>query len=108
MSRRSSGHLLGVALLSSALAACASTAGDVDEGPPTTPLFDGSSLDGWHVDIPAADDDPTVGPAFIVRDGMLVSLGYPLGHLITNEEILGTTGSTSSTGFPVKWATAAS
>ena len=48
-------------------------------------LFNGKNLDGWHVDIPAMDDDPSIKSAFIVRDGKLVSLGEPRGHLITND-----------------------
>lgn len=47
-------------------------------------LFNGKDLTGWHADIPAKDDDPDLGPSFIVRDGMLVSLGTPRGHLITD------------------------
>ncbi|WP_316769084.1 DUF1080 domain-containing protein [Pedobacter frigiditerrae] len=47
-------------------------------------LFDGKSLAGWHSDVPAKDKDPNIKPSFIVRDGMLVSLGDPRGHLITD------------------------
>ncbi len=47
-------------------------------------LFDGKSLAGWHVDVPAKDKDPKTPDAFIIRDGMLVSLGEPRGHLITD------------------------
>jgi len=49
-------------------------------------LFSGSDLSGWHVDVPAMDSNPDTLNPFIVRDGMLVSLGTPGGHLITNEE----------------------
>ncbi len=48
------------------------------------PLFNGRDLAGWHADIPKADDDPDVKPSFIVRDKMLVSLGVPRGHLLTD------------------------
>ena len=48
-------------------------------------LFNGKDLSGWTVDVPAADDDPDMKPSFIVRDGMLVSLGEPRGHLITDK-----------------------
>lgn len=48
------------------------------------PLFDGESLDGWHADVPAADEDPDLAPSFEVVDGILVSRGTPAGHLITN------------------------
>src|SRR5687768_177793 len=48
-------------------------------------LFDGESLAGWHADVPSADGNANVDPAFVARDGMLVSLGKPGGHLITDE-----------------------
>ncbi|MFI4862433.1 MAG: DUF1080 domain-containing protein [Phycisphaerales bacterium JB063] len=53
-------------------------------GPQTTSLFNGTDLAGWHSDVPAADDNPDIDPSFIVRDGMVVSLGSPGGHLITD------------------------
>lgn len=46
-------------------------------------IFNGSDLSNWTVDVPSADDDTDTPPSFIVRDGMLVSLGEPRGHLIT-------------------------
>jgi len=72
-------------------------------------LFNGKDLSGWHLDTPARDAvgeatdfevkegvitfDTRKGewwevtpPSFIVRDGMLVSLGRPLGHLVTDGE----------------------
>lgn len=52
--------------------------------PSTTSLFNGKSLDGWHIDVPEMDSIPTVRNPFIVRDGMLVSLGTPQGHVITD------------------------
>ncbi len=48
-------------------------------------LFNGKDLSGWHVDVPAMDTTDVQSP-FIVRDGLLVSLGTPGGHLITDEE----------------------
>lgn len=48
-------------------------------------LFNGKDLSGWHADVPAADDNPDVAPSFVARDGLLVSLGNPPGHLITDE-----------------------
>ena len=51
----------------------------------TQSLFNGSDLSGWHVDVPAMDINPDTLNPFIVRDGMLVSLGTPGGHLITDE-----------------------
>jgi hypothetical protein len=47
-------------------------------------LFNGRDLSGWHADVPAADTTPGIRPSFIVRDGNLVSLGEPRGHLMTN------------------------
>jgi Domain of Unknown Function (DUF1080) len=47
-------------------------------------LFNGKDLMGWHVDIPAADSNPRLPSAFVVRNGLLVSLGEPRGHLITD------------------------
>lgn len=49
-------------------------------------LFNGKDLDGWHMDVPAMDKNPDTLVPFIVRDGLLVSLGDPRGHLITDEE----------------------
>jgi len=48
-------------------------------------LFNGKDLTGWHVDVPDMDDNPTTINPFIVRDGNLVSLGIPRGHLITDK-----------------------
>jgi hypothetical protein len=47
------------------------------------PLFNGRDLSGWKPDIPAKDKNPDAPDSFIVRDGMLVSLGTPRGHLLT-------------------------
>jgi hypothetical protein len=54
------------------------------EKPKTISLFNGVDLTGWHVDVPAMDDNPDTINPFIVRDSMLVSLGTPGGHLITD------------------------
>jgi hypothetical protein len=48
-------------------------------------LFNGRDLSGWHVDCPQRDKDPSARIPFVVRDGMLVSLGTPGGHLVTDE-----------------------
>lgn len=66
--------ILAVACL--AVAACGQT---VD-------LFNGKDLAGWHWDVPEMDNNPDMRNPFIVRDGMLVSLGKPGGHLITDKE----------------------
>ena len=50
----------------------------------TIDLFNGKDLTGWHADVPAMDANPDTLNPFIVRDGMLVSLGTPGGHLITD------------------------
>ena len=47
-------------------------------------LFNGKDLSGWHVDVPKMDNDPNVKSPFIVRNGLLVSLGKPNGHLISD------------------------
>ncbi|GAP68659.1 hypothetical protein BA6E_104102 [Bacteroidales bacterium 6E] len=47
-------------------------------------LFNGSDLSGWHWDVPAMDYNPDTVMPFIVREGLLVSLGTPGGHLITD------------------------
>lgn len=49
-------------------------------------LFNGKDLTGWTADVPEADGKPDTKPSFIVRDGNLVSLGKPLGHLVTDKE----------------------
>lgn len=47
-------------------------------------LFDGKDLKGWHIDVPQLDGNPRGRNPFIVRNGMLVSLGEPQGHIITD------------------------
>jgi hypothetical protein len=49
-------------------------------------LFNGRDLSGWHADVPEADGKTNFPPTFIVRNGMLVSLGKPEGHLISDAE----------------------
>ena len=48
-------------------------------------LFNGKNLKGWHMDVPKLDDNPAAPKPFVVRDGRLVSLGTPNGHLITDD-----------------------
>ncbi|VAX41900.1 FIG00653084: hypothetical protein [hydrothermal vent metagenome] len=50
----------------------------------STSLFNGKNLKGWHVDVPTLDKHPKAKSPFIVRDGKLVSLGKPNGHLVTD------------------------
>lgn len=47
-------------------------------------LFNGKNLEGWHIDVPAMDTNAAAPNPFIIRNGMLVSLGTPQGHLITD------------------------
>jgi hypothetical protein len=47
-------------------------------------LFNGKDLSGWHADVPEMDNNAAAKNPFIVRNGMLVSLGKPNGHLITD------------------------
>ena len=51
----------------------------------TVELFNGKNLNGWHIDIPDMDKDSNMKSPFIIRNGMLVSLGNPQGHLITDK-----------------------
>lgn len=53
--------------------------------PESIALFNGTDLTGWHADVPEKDKKPDLKPSFIVRDGMLVSMGEPRGHLITDK-----------------------
>ena len=48
-------------------------------------LFNGKNLKGWHWDVPEMDKNPGARNPFIIRDGLLVSLGTPRGHLITDK-----------------------
>ena len=70
-------RLIPILLVIAVLAGC-------DMPPEPKSLFDGTSLKGWHSDIPAMDTSSTATSPFIVRDGMLVSLGKPEGHLISD------------------------
>jgi hypothetical protein len=47
-------------------------------------LFNGKDLAGWTADVPGRDSDPTLPASFVVRNGLLVSLGEPRGHLVTD------------------------
>ncbi len=49
-------------------------------------LFNGQDLTGWYMDVPDLEKDSSLRIPFIVRNGMLVSLGTPQGHLITHKE----------------------
>lgn len=47
-------------------------------------LFNGTTLAGWHVDVPVLDTNPRAPQPFVVRNGHLATLGEPQGHLITD------------------------
>lgn len=56
-----------------------------------TSLFNGKDLTGWHMDVPEFDRNPGAVKPFAVRKStksggtVLVSLGTPGGHLITDK-----------------------
>ncbi|MBC7567308.1 MAG: DUF1080 domain-containing protein [Pedobacter sp.] len=50
----------------------------------TKSLFNGKNLKGWHIDVPELDKNEGAKSPFIIRNGLLVSLGTPGGHLITD------------------------
>lgn len=50
----------------------------------STSLFNGRDLAGWTMDVPELDNNPNATKPFTVRDGKLVSLGTPGGHLVTD------------------------
>ena len=56
------------------------------KSPTPRSLFNGKDLAGWHADVPELDANPQGKSPFIIRDGKLVSLGTPGGHLITDDE----------------------
>jgi Domain of Unknown Function (DUF1080) len=47
-------------------------------------LFNGKDLSGWHADVPEMDTNKLANLPFLVRNGLLVSMGNPQGHLITD------------------------
>lgn len=71
-----SGILLSAALLCSATLSSAQTRS----------LFSGKDFKGWHIDVPALEKDSSVQSPFIIRNGMMVSLAKPQGHIITDAE----------------------
>jgi len=76
--------VIAVAFLTATLASALNTS--IASTQPRSPrsLFNGKNLSGWHVDVPTLDSNPRGRNPFIVRNGMLVSLGEPQGHLITD------------------------
>ena len=51
----------------------------------TIALWNGKDLSNWDADVPKRDTDPSLPASFVVRDGNLVSLGKPEGHLVTKQ-----------------------
>lgn len=52
----------------------------------TIHLFNGKDLNNWYSDVPAKDKDSTLRKSFIIRNGLLVSMGTPEGHLMSKEQ----------------------
>lgn len=68
-----------VSVVAAATLSCASFPGHRSAS-----LFTGKDLVGWHADVPEMDENREARSPFAVREGMLVSLGTPGGHLITD------------------------
>jgi len=65
--------------------ACAQSPARPNElAPASQSLFNGKDFSGWHIDVPATDSNVRLRNPFLVRNGMLVSLGEPRGHIITD------------------------
>ena len=77
--------LLLAVLLCPLLASCDSFPLRKSTVPEPLPLFNGTDLTGWYTDVPAADQSAAVPPSFVVEKSMLVSMGNPQGHLITDD-----------------------
>lgn len=60
--------------------------GCTEKQPKAESLFNGTDFTGWYADVPEMDNNADAINPFIVREGMLVSLGEPRGHLITDKE----------------------
>ncbi len=74
-------RFLSVSLFISVFLSC-----QAPKGEEIVSLFNGSDLTGWHIDVPDMDKDTTLHSPFLVRNGMLVSMGTPNGHIITDLE----------------------
>lgn len=72
------------AAATAAIAASVAAAASAQSAAQSRSLFNGRDLSGWHMDVPELDKNPSARRPFIVRDGKLVSLGTPGGHLITD------------------------
>ena len=74
-----------LASLALAATATAQPAGPAVAPDRTTLLWNGKNLSNWDADVPKHDADPSLPASFVVRGGMLVSLGKPEGHLVTKQ-----------------------
>jgi hypothetical protein len=75
-----------ILLLVASMAGASAAASDAPITPDhKVPLFNGKDLSNWEPDVPARDKDPEAPASFVVRNGMLVSLGKPEGHLLTRD-----------------------
>ena len=70
-----------LALFGSMILSCQSS-----KGKKTISLFNGNDLSGWYIDVPDMDKDSSLQSPFLIRDAMLVSMGTPNGHIITDAE----------------------
>ena len=52
----------------------------------TIRLFNGIDLSNWRPDVPEMDTNAAAKSPFIIRNGLLVSMGKPGGHLISKDE----------------------
>jgi hypothetical protein len=77
-----------VAALGGATQSTAGQAPAADAISPTAvvPLWNGKDLSNWEADVPAKDTKPDAPESFVIRNGMLVSMGKPEGHLVTKQQ----------------------
>jgi len=84
-----SNHNVAALLLLGSLAVVATTVANATDQAitpdRTTGLWNGKDLSNWDADVPKRDADPSLSASFVVRGGMLVSLGKPEGHLVTKQ-----------------------
>jgi len=50
------------------------------------PLWNGKDLSNWEADVPARDTNKDAPESFVIRNGLLVSMGKPEGHLVTKQQ----------------------
>lgn len=77
--------LIPLTMLGCKSTSCSSCSATQCDSPKTISLIPDEKLTGWYADVPEADDKPDIRPSFLIRDGKLVSMGRPLGHLITHK-----------------------